>query len=290
MPAYCLYLNYHKDGTGCRIPIRDVAIFDFACTALATRLRPLRRMRYTVRGLEIRSENAAKPASSAGRWMLDWIRTLPRKTTALDLGCGKLRYTIPLAKHISSVTAVDSKVQLDRKQLLFGKVRSVREYVSTTLRNVQISALEDPAWRHRRYQIVLCTNVLSAVPCRKSRKAILRAAAACLAPRGRLLITTQYRNSHFDGWKATRSAVRYLDGFLVQGKRGASFYGLLDAATLAKLCRASGLRILRAAHVKELAYVFAERSAKSAMRPSNNRRIPAAHYRTIRRLRRTVDR
>src|SRR5437667_340107 len=192
MRSYYQHLNCHKDGTGCRIPTRDAAIFDFACTALVIHLSPETRMRYTIRGLEIRSENAAKPASSAGRWMLDWIRSLPRKTTALDLGCGKLRYTVPLARHISSVTAVDSTIQLDRKQLLFGKMRSVQEYASSALRNVQVCTLDDTAWRRQRYDIVLCSNVLSAVPCRKSRKAILRAASTCLAPQGRLLITTQY--------------------------------------------------------------------------------------------------
>jgi 2-polyprenyl-3-methyl-5-hydroxy-6-metoxy-1,4-benzoquinol methylase len=203
--------------------------------------------------------------------MLDWIHSLPRKTTALDLGCGKLRYTVPLARRISSVTAVDSTIQLDRKQLLFGKMRSVREYASSALGNVRVCALDDSAWRRQRYEIVLCSNVLSAVPCHKSRKAILQAAAACLAPQGRLLITTQYRNSHFAGWKAIRTAVPYLDGFLVRGKRGASFYGLLDATTLARLCRSCGLRILRSAHVKELAYVLAGRPAKRTTRPSRPR-------------------
>ncbi len=285
MRSYCQHPNCHKDGTGCQIRSRDAVIFGFASTGLVTHLSLGRLMRYRVRGLEIRSENAAKPASSAGRWMLAWIRSLPRNTKALDLGCGKLRYAVPLARRVASVTAVDSTIQLNRKQLLFGKLRSVRSYASTSFRNVQVYALEDTAWRRRRYEIVLCSNVLSAVPCRKTRRAILRAAAASLAPEGKLLITTQYRNSHFDGWGAVRSAVRYLDGFLVRGKRGASFYGLLDATSLARLCRACGLRILRAGHVKELAYVLADRATKRATGNTRTRGIADRH--TTRTLHRT---
>lgn len=223
---------------------------------------PAAEMRYVIRGLEIRSENAAKPASSAGRWMLDWIRKLPVSATGLDIGCGKLRYTVPLAKRISSVTAVDSAIQLSRQQTMFGTVSSVRAYASKALRNVTVCTLEDPTWRLKRYQIILCSNVLSAIPCRKTRKRLVKAAYLCLAPQGRLLLTTQYRNSHFDRWKSAQNAERYLDGFLVRGKRGLSFYGLLDAKALARLCRECGFRILQEGHVKELAYVLARRPNK----------------------------
>jgi SAM-dependent methyltransferase len=197
--------------------------------------------------------------------MLHWIRSLPRRATGLDLGCGKLRYTVPLAKRISSVTAVDSSIQLNRKQRLFGKVRSVREYASKRLPNVRICDVDNISWRSRRFQIILCSNVLSAVPCRKTRKALMAAAYSCLAPRGRFLVTTQYRNSHFGGWKTAHRAAPYLDGFLVHGKGGTSFYGLLDACALARLCRASGFKILSSGHVKELAYVLAERQVKGKM-------------------------
>jgi hypothetical protein len=93
----------------------------------------------------------------------------------------------------------------------------------------------------------------------------MASAYSCLAPQGRFLLTTQFRNSHFSGWKAAHRAAPYLDGFLVHGKRGTSFYGLLDACALARLCRASGFKILSAGHVKELAYVVAKRQVKGKM-------------------------
>jgi 2-polyprenyl-3-methyl-5-hydroxy-6-metoxy-1,4-benzoquinol methylase len=216
-------------------------------------------MRYAIRGLEIRSENAAKPASSAGRWMLNWIRQLPVDAHALDIGCGKLRYTVPLSRRTTSVTAVDSAIQLDRRQRLFGKLASVRAYAAETLSNVKVYELEDRTWHRKRYEIIVCSNVLSAIPCRKTRTRLVRTARTCLSARGRLLLTTQFRNSHFKRWKTARNAARFLDGYLVRGKRGTSFYGLLDAAALAQLCRRCGLRILQTGHAGELAYVLASR-------------------------------
>jgi 2-polyprenyl-3-methyl-5-hydroxy-6-metoxy-1,4-benzoquinol methylase len=256
---YCQHPNCQRDGAVFPTHILGAAISGFACTALATHLFPTAEMRYIVRGLEIRSENAAKPACSAGRWMLNWIRRLPTGASGLDIGCGKLRYTVPLANRISSVAAVDSTIQLDRQQTMFGRLCSIRQYVSKALRNVTVYSVEDPRWRRKRYDVVLCSNVLSAIPCLRTRKRLVRAAYTCLKPGGTLLLTTQYRNSHFNEWGSTRKAIRYLDGFLVQGKRGTSFYGLLDAKGLTRLCRSCGFQNLDAGHAKELAYVLARR-------------------------------
>jgi 2-polyprenyl-3-methyl-5-hydroxy-6-metoxy-1,4-benzoquinol methylase len=221
-------------------------------------------MHYTVRGLEIRSENAAKPASSASHWMLDWIQRQPRGARGLDLGCGKLRYTVPLARRISSVTAVDSVVQLNRRQTLFGKVRTVKDYISASLPNVRARSIDDRSWRRQRYQIILCSNVLSAIPCRVTRRRIVRAAYKCLAPGGKFLLTTQYRNSHFDSWRHNHRAKRYLDGYLVKNDRGVSFYGLLDSNALNRLCTLCGFEVHDSGHEREIAYVVAGKATKKS--------------------------
>ena len=90
-----------------------------------------------------------------------------------------------------------------------------------------------------------------------------RVFVSCTA--GKISADDAVSNSHFSGWKAAHRAAPYLDGFLVHGKRGTSFYGLLDACALARLCRASGFKILSAGHVKELAYVVAKRQVKGKM-------------------------
>src|SRR3954451_20261754 len=121
-------------------------------------------MRYNINGTEVRSENAAKPACFAGRWVLDWMSMLDRRASALDLGCGKLRYTVHLSRLLQSVVAVDSKAQIDRVQKLFGLDCSVREYTARYLPNVSAFAFDEPQWRRSQYSVILCSNVLSAIP------------------------------------------------------------------------------------------------------------------------------
>ncbi len=216
-------------------------------------------MRYKVLGREIRSENAAKPASSASRWVLKWIRGLSSGARGLDIGCGKLRYTIPLARQILSVTAVDSAVQVNRKQKLKGKVCSVREYARRALPNVRVCAFGESLWRSERYDVVICTNVLSAIPCRRTRKQLIKRALRSLNPGGTLLVTTQFKNSHYSSWKTSPNAKPYMDGFIVESRQRTSFYGLIDARALTRLCRSSGFDVVDSGHVRELAYVLAVR-------------------------------
>lgn len=219
-------------------------------------------MRYFVKGVEIRSENAAKPPSAASKWLLNWIRCLPAEADGLDLGCGKLRYTIPLAKRIGSVTAVDSRVQLDRKQRIGSKISSVRSYAKRYLANVRICCSDDAEWRTCRFDVILCSNVLSAIPDYRTRVRLLQAAYNCLRSDGLFLLTTQFKNSHFSAWKSAPNAKKFLDGYLVRGRKGTSFYGLLNADSLTNLCRTAGFDIVESGHVKETAFVLARRAKR----------------------------
>jgi hypothetical protein len=128
--------------------------------------------RYRVRGCEVRSENAAKPAESAGGWLLTWLRRLEPSLDGLDLGCGKLRYTVPLSNRINRVMAVGSQIQVDRVQTSFGCKCTVREY----LPNVSVNATIEREWRRQRYDFILCSNVLSAIPDRRERASLISSA------------------------------------------------------------------------------------------------------------------
>lgn len=216
-------------------------------------------MRYSVKGLEVRSENAAKPASSAGRWLLDWIANLECGYRGLDLGCGKLRYTVPLSRRISSVVAVDSQIQVDRVQTLFGAKSSVRRYATENLPNVRVHSLNERCWRRSSYDVVLCSNVVSAIPSRKARYQLIACARESLNRRGVVMLTTQFRNSYFKKWASNPRAIRHCDGFLVRGGRGTSFYAMLDSDALVKICLRAGLSIIDSGHAKELAFVLATR-------------------------------
>ena len=216
-------------------------------------------MRYLVRGCEIRSENAAKPTSQTGDWLLKWIKDLCPQSDGLDLGCGKLRYTIPMSKRIRSVTAVDSRVQVDREQVISGERSTVRRYVARHLQNVCVNAVEDKQWQEVRFDVVLCSNVLSAIPVREVRNELVLSAHRGLKRHGIFLLTTQFRNSYFSAWLTDSRVTKYCDGFLVKGAKGASFYALLDSRALVTICRRAGFSIIRSGHSKEVAFVIATR-------------------------------
>ena len=217
-------------------------------------------MRYRVRGIEIRSENAAKPHSSAGKWVLEWICGLPRNCRVVDIGCGKLRYTIPLCKRVVCVTAVDSAIQLTRVQTLRGKHVCVVDYIKRYLQNVRLCTLEHGAWVNWAHDVALCTNVLSAIPNLRSRRKLLSDARASLRIGGKILITTQFRNSHFKAWANNPNAEKYLDGYLVRSNRGTSFYGLIGPNRLRQLCLREGFAVEEYGTRGEIAFVLATRT------------------------------
>jgi 2-polyprenyl-3-methyl-5-hydroxy-6-metoxy-1,4-benzoquinol methylase len=179
--------------------------------------------------------------------------------TRLDLGCGKLRYTIPLSRPGKRVVAVDSEVQLSRIQIIAGQRCSIRKYAALNLPNVEIYSTQQTQWRRAQYDYILCSNVLSAIPCYRVRKQLLTEVRGLLKPNGVLLVTTQHRNSYFKLWLRDPRAESYLDGFLVSLRHGASFYGLIPPKTLKRLSARCGLRVIEAGSIGETAYVLAGR-------------------------------
>lgn len=190
---------------------------------------------------------------------MEWIGTLPRRSRALDYGCGKLRYTIPLSERCKHVWAVDSPDQLDRQQIVCGHKSSVREYGRTWLPNVTVSSVD--AFKNRRvsFDVALVTNVLSAIPHRPTRVAILTEIRERLREDGIVLVANQHSNSHFRAWADNPRAERYRDGWLVTSDRGLSFYGLIDPRSVVRHCKQAGLRVLESGTKQrgETAYALA---------------------------------
>lgn len=215
-------------------------------------------MRYKVQGELIKTENCAKPCAQASTWVLSWIRSLPQKAVALDFGCGKLRYTIPLAKHLRAVFAVDSSYQLFRRQTINGRYATVQEYVKQRLPNVYVSPVQSRRWRHT-FDVILCANVLSTIPDRKVRQRVLRCLGNRLKLNGTILVCVQFRNSHFAGWKHNSRARRYKDGWLVKNAKGASFYGIIPPQKLIKACKDAGLKVISGGSHGESAFAIATR-------------------------------
>ena len=185
-------------------------------------------MHYRVRGLQIRSENAAKPMSQPLGSLVTWIKTMKRVGSALDYGCGKLRYTSYLASKCSSLGIVDSKVQLERRQTLAGHTSTVRDYASKHWQGCRIYDLEQ-FWAGiaHKYSFALCANVLSAIPSGPIRRRSLQALHNTLSKGGLLLVVNQHTNSYFTKLPSRKGSFAHLDGWVTPSKGHASFYGIL---------------------------------------------------------------
>ena len=191
-------------------------------------------MHYIINDWIVKSEYAAKSQKEPNQFVLDYISQLPIESRVLDYGCGKLRYSIPLAERVKQVVAVDSNEQL--KLLDTSSIKSFN--------NLRVLSLDSPEWIDSKYDIVFCTNVLSAIPYEDERIQLLKNARAVLKPDGLLFLTVQYRNSYFSQYQYRKDAMKYNDGWLIYNKsmNRYSFYALLSAVYLTNLCYMIGFK------------------------------------------------
>ncbi len=247
-------------------------------------------MRYKFKGFELRTENAAKPYRQASKWLIGQISRVLPDAVVLDYGCGKFRYTIPLSRRTKHVCAVDSSFQIDREQQIARNRTTLRNYARKHLKNVAVYEICSDAWRRRKYDFILCANMLSVIPHRSERIKVLRELGRVLKPDGQILVSTQFRNTHFKHWQNNSNATWVRDGWFVQGLRGASFYAIISPKKLGQLCRSAGLSLVRLESRGETAVAFAMRGVRpvAVVRPraseyevaSKPRRSRPAPYRT----------
>jgi hypothetical protein len=201
-------------------------------------------MRYKINNLEIRSENAAKPATDAAAHLVAWLKSRECTDSALDYGCGKLRYTHYIAHRSKHIGIVDSDVQLTRMQRINGDDTTVVDYAKKNWPSVAIQGLVD-FWKKpsRSYGFILCANVLSAIPCPKTRAKSLRAIHAALQRRGQALFVNQHTNSYFTKISRTPTAKPHLDGWIVESNGRASYYGILNRDTVVHFVSECGFNV-----------------------------------------------
>lgn len=186
----------------------------------------------------------------------------------LDYGCGKLRYSNVLSTKCSSLTLVDSEVQLSRKQSLGCRKTSVRLYARSRWPHSRTLNV-DAFWCDRRsYDFVLCANVLSAIPDQRCRSRVLSKLASVLSRRGKCLFVAQYRNSYFKEVASSQVTIPHLDGWIMKGRRGACYFGVLGKEKLVTLAVRNGFGIIRAWTNGESAYVLARRRKRKGPRAS----------------------
>lgn len=194
-------------------------------------------MRYLIRGARIKTENAAKSSSQKSSAVEEYLLSLKGKPSVLDFGCGKLRYADTLVSVASKVTFVDSSVQIGRDQIVRGEKTTVREYVQANYPGCSTLCFEDLAEHEKKYDVVTCTNVLSAIPCKETLSEVMAHIHRLLKKDGLAIFVNQHRSSYF---KKYESGQKLLYGFLHTGPKGTSYYGILDRTVIEELLTEHG--------------------------------------------------
>lgn len=192
----------------------------------------------------IKSENAAKSTKQPNKVIIEYIDKLSSDFHVLDYGCGKLRYSIPLCSKVEKVIAIDSEHQITRFQIINNIRTTVVNYARRFSTNLDVYSESNTKWMQMKFQFILCTNVLSAVPNREDRLKILRNIKSVLEVGGQALISVQYRNSYFSGYSKRDNSIQYSDGWILRNRSGNTFYGLITPENLLKLCAESNLNVI----------------------------------------------
>ncbi len=219
-------------------------------------------MHYKTKGMQIKTENAAKSALQASRYLTEWIESMDEVDDALDYGCGKLRYATILAQRTERLTLVDSSIQINRVQSLCGERTNMIDYVRTHLPNSRVLSIDEFNNDASRYDFVLCSNVLSAIPNIRTRSKVLRRLAESLKEDGGCLFVTQFRNSYFKQTSLDPKAIPHLDGWIIRSARGNFYYGILDENKLRNIVARHNFAVIRSWINGESAYVLAERQVR----------------------------
>ena len=198
-------------------------------------------MRYEVDGITIRSENAAKPCNQKSQRVDGYLRTLSAETL-LDFGCGKLRYSDTLVNISPRVTFLDSLVQINREQVIRGERTTVANYIQQNYPNSQAICYEDVKQHALTYDLITCTNVLSAIPCEKTLHDVISQIRRLLKSNGMAVFVNQHRSSYF---KKYESGSRQLFGHIHKGARGYSYYGIVGKNEIEELLSNTGFRVIR---------------------------------------------
>lgn len=194
-------------------------------------------MHYTVDSHVIESELAAKSYKQPNKHILKYITQLPKYKKILDYGCGRLRYEIPLSKHADEIFAVDSEEQVSR----INEFEQTSDIVSQCSCNVNLCSLGSSNWKKQKYDLVFCTNVLSAIPFEEERIELLKNAKKVLNKSGYIFISVQYRNSYFSKYAHREDAFAYQDGWMIKRtSEKCYFYALLKVGYIVSLCKKAG--------------------------------------------------
>lgn len=212
-------------------------------------------MHYKIKDYIVESELAAKSVFQPNKNVLNYINHIPPSYKVLDYGCGKLRYTLPLSNRVKKVVAIDSTEQIRKLQIINGQRIKLSD---VKLDNVTIFALEDQEWKDESYDLVFCTNVLSAIPFECIREELISNAYTVLNDKGQLYITVQYRNSYFSQYNKRQDVEKFEDGWLIlKNNHRGMFYAPLTSEYIVMLCKKNGFRKFKVSNKDGSCYIIA---------------------------------
>lgn len=163
----------------------------------------------------------------------------------MDYGCGKLRYAHLLAEKCDLLTLVDSPAQLDRTIRSNREKISIRDIATNSLAHCNVTPVRDfQSNPPQNVDLVFCANVLSAIPSKAERTKALNAIRNAICGCGRIVVINQHTNSFYSEVCRRSDTVPHLDGYIVPGKNGASYYGILTKDKTTALLRDAGFHIL----------------------------------------------
>lgn len=200
-------------------------------------------MHYLINDCLIKSENAALSSHQTNIEVIKYIDKLSTGIDILDYGCGKCRYSRQLNTKSRKLVLIDSEIQISRKQIICDVKTTVKEYAKNYLTNTLVYALENIQEIDLKFDFILCTNVLSAIPKTEDRVKTLNQIKHLLNFEGNALITVQYYNSYFNTYSNNPKIIEYNGGWIIPKGNDYTYYGIIKPKSLIEYCNMAGLFI-----------------------------------------------
>jgi 2-polyprenyl-3-methyl-5-hydroxy-6-metoxy-1,4-benzoquinol methylase len=203
-------------------------------------------MKYQIKNnIEIDSSKTAKSYLQQSSRVVELINDFDSVEKIMDYGCGKMRYSLLLKEKCDNLTIVDSELQLTKIQMIHGERTSIKEYIKRKGNDIKALNIEETLVHQSKYDIIFCSNVLSAIPDEKSRTELLTTIRNLLKKDGKAYFITQYTNSFYCNIKNKEGVFEHLDG-VVSSKRGkATYYGIIGKSKLKEMLEIHNFKINR---------------------------------------------
>ncbi len=202
-------------------------------------------MRYFIKGgIEIRTENSAKPDSQSSRFIRGEILKLRKVNQSLNYGSGKLRFLSDMSLVSDSIVLTDSLIQIERIQSISGFYSTNYKEFITGRNNVSVVNLKDLRGLSEIFDRAYCLNVLPVVPFPAIRSNIFIRINRTLKMGGELIVANRWRNSEFSIMKAKAGAIQFNDGTLIRSLRGYAYYHSVTEAEVLRLGSQAGFSLI----------------------------------------------